>query len=150
MIHMIFDKIENLKLYSGMDERFTAIADFISANDMKTMAPGGYEVCDGVKVSISDYAPGEGGDYEAHRCFNDLQYAITGGEAIDVIPTADARESTGYKPDIEFFKEKVCGATRVSLDEGTFAFLAPQDAHKPCIKTDSETIRKAVFKIAIK
>lgn len=147
---MIFDKIENLRLYAGIDERFNAIADFIEKNNMKAIPAGSYEICSGVKVGISEYDPALGGDYEAHRDFNDLQYAITGGEAIDVIPTSDARESTGYKPDIEFFKEKVCGATRISLDEGTFAFLAPQDAHKPCIKTESDHIRKAVFKISVK
>lgn len=146
---MIFDKIENLKLYSKLDPRFDAIADFIAKNDMKTMETGSYEVCDGVKVGISEYEPALGGDYEAHRCYNDLQYAITGNEAIEVIPTADARNSTGYQPDIEFFTDKVCGASKIALDEGTFVFLAPQDAHKPCIKTSSDKIRKAVFKIKI-
>lgn len=146
---MIYDKIENLRQYAGIDERFNAIADFIEKNDLKTIPTGSYEVCEGVKAGISEYAPALGGDYEAHRCFNDLQYAITGCEAIDVVPASDCRESTGYKPDIEFFKEKTCGVSRVSLDEGTFAFLAPQDAHKPCIKTTSNKIRKAVFKIEI-
>lgn len=146
---MIFDKIENLRQYAGIDERFNAIADFIEKNNLKAIQAGGYEVCDGVKVNISEYEPALGGDYEAHRCFNDLQYAITGGEAIDVIPASEGRESTGYKPDIEFFKEKNCEVSRIALDEGTFAFLAPQDAHKPCIKTSCDKIRKAVFKIEI-
>lgn len=146
---MIFDKIENLRLYAGIDERFNAIADFIEKNDLKAIPTGSYEVCDGVKVNIAEYEPALGGDYEAHRCFNDLQYAIIGGEAIDVIPTSEGRESTGYKPDIEFFKKKTCEASRIALDEGTFAFLAPQDAHKPCIKTNCNKIRKAVFKLEI-
>ena len=32
---------------------------------------------------------------------------------------------------------------------GTTVFLAPDDTHKPCIKMNSETIKKAVFKIKI-
>ncbi len=146
---MIVDKIENLKFYEGTDSRFASIAEFIKNNDMKTMNAGSYEVCDGVTVGISEYEPAAGGDYEAHRCFNDLQYAITGCEAIKVIPTSDAKNPTGYKPDIEFFKDTECAATTIALEEGTFAFLAPQDAHKPCIKTTSDKIRKAVFKIKI-
>lgn len=146
---MIYDKIENLSLYFGANENFEAINDFIVKNDLKTIDCGSYEINSCVKVGISEYAPGEGGDYECHRDYHDLQYAITGGEAIDIIPTSCGVDSTGYKPDIEFFKGTACLPSRLALNEGTFAFLAPGDAHKPCIKTQSDTIRKAVFKIKV-
>lgn len=146
---MIYDKIENLNLYFGMNEKFEAIVKFVAENDMKAMECGGYDVAEGVTVGISEYEPGTGGDFEAHRNFHDLQYAISGEEAIDVLPIDFARNSTGYKPDIEFFTEQTAAATRVALTEGTFAFLAPADTHKPCIKTGSDKIKKAVFKIKI-
>lgn len=146
---MIFDKIENLKLYSGMGESFELIAKFVAENDMKTLACGSYEVGGGIKVSLSEYEPGTGGKFEAHREFHDLQYAITGGETIEVIPTSCGRESGEYQPDIEFFAAQTCESTSVSLEEGTFAFLAPGDAHKPCVKLNSDKIKKAVFKIPV-
>lgn len=146
---MIFDTAKNLKLYSEFNPAFGAIAEFIEKNDLKVLECGSYDVAEGVKVSISEYEPATGGDFEAHRDYHDLQLAITGEEAIDVLPIEFARNSTGYKPDIEFFTEQTAAATRVALTEGTFAFLAPADTHKPCIKMGTDKIKKAVFKIKI-
>ncbi len=146
---MIFDTIENLKNYSAVNPHFDEIAKFVKENDMKSMECGSYEVAEGIKVGISEYEPATGGDYEAHRDYHDLQYAIIGEEAIDVLPIEFAKDSTGYKPDIEFFTSQTQAATRVSLVEGSFVFLAPNDTHKPCIKMNSDKIKKAVFKIKI-
>ncbi|MBE6770910.1 MAG: DUF386 domain-containing protein [Ruminococcaceae bacterium] len=146
---MIYDTAKNLKLYSSLNPAFDAIAKFIEENDLKNMECGGYDVAEGIKVGISEYEPATGGDYEAHRDYHDLQLAITGEEAIDVLPIEFAKDSTGYKPDIEFFTSQAASATRVALTEGTFVFLAPDDTHKPCIKMSSDKIKKAVFKIKI-
>ena len=146
---MIYDTAKNLRLYSEFNPAFEAIAKFVEENDLKAIECGSYEVADGIKVGISEYEPGTGGDFEAHRDYHDLQLAISGEEAIDVLPIEFAKDSTGYKPDIEFFTSQTATATRVALTEGTFAFLAPADTHKPCIKTGSDKIKKAVFKIKI-
>lgn len=146
---MIYDTVKNLRLYAEYNSAFAAIADFIEKNDLKAMECGGYDVASGIKVNISEYEPHTGGDFEAHREYHDLQYAICGNEAIDVLPIEFAENSTGYEPDVEFFKSQTVSAARIALNEGTFAFLAPQDTHKPCIKTDSDKIKKAVFKIKI-
>ncbi len=146
---MIFDKIENLKLYSAFNKHFDAMAEFIEENDFAALPCGSYDVGDGVKVSISEYEPAGNDKFEAHRNFHDVQYAIAGGEIIEVVPTSDAAESSGYKPDIEFFTAQKCESTVVALEAGTFVFLAPQDAHKPCIKLNSTKIKKAVFKIPV-
>ncbi|MBQ2847698.1 MAG: YhcH/YjgK/YiaL family protein [Clostridia bacterium] len=146
---MIFDTAKNLKLYSAFNPAFDAIAKFIEENDMKIMECGSYDVSEGIKVGISEYEPGTGGDFEAHRDYHDLQYAICGEEIIDVLPIEFVKDSTGYKPDVEFFASQTAAATRVALTEGTFAFLAPQDAHKPGIKMGTDKIKKAVFKIKI-
>lgn len=146
---MIYDKIENLKLYYSLNPHFEQIADFIANNDLATMECGSYEVAPGVKAGISEYEPGSGSDFEAHREYHDLQYAVSGEETIEVIPTEFAENSKGYTPDIEFFTSKKCESTKVSLVQGTFAFLAPGDAHKPCVKLGSDKIKKVVFKIKI-
>ena len=146
---MICDTIDNLRKYAGVDPRFNAIADFVERNDLAAIADGSYEVCDGVKVNISTYEPGSGGDFEAHREYRDLQYAITGGETIEVIPTRFGAESKGYTPDIEFFPVRKCECTSIALEAGYFAFLTPEDAHRPCIRLHDGKIKKAVFKIKI-
>ncbi|MBQ8762944.1 MAG: YhcH/YjgK/YiaL family protein [Clostridia bacterium] len=146
---MIYDTMKNLKNYFSLNPAFEVIAKFVEENDMKALECGSYEVAEGIKVGIDEYQPENGGDFEAHRDFHDLQYAIVGGEYIDVLPLEFAKDSTGYKPDIEFFKGQTAEASRIALEEGTFVFLAPQDTHKPCIKMNSDTIKKAVFKIKI-
>lgn len=146
---MIYDTAKNLRLYSSFHSAFEAIAKFIEENDLKAIECGSYDVAEGIKAGISEYEPGTGGDYEAHRDYHDLQLAITGEEAIDVLPIEFTKDSTGYKPDIEFFTSQTAAATRVALTEGTFVFLAPADTHKPCIKAGSDKIKKAVFKIKI-
>lgn len=146
---MIYDTVKNLRLYSSFNPAFDAIADFIEKNDLKAMPCESYDVAEGIRVSIAEYEPNTGGNYEAHRDYHDLQLAITGEEAIDVLPIEFAENSTGYKPDIEFFTSQTAAATRVTLTEGTFAFLAPADTHKPCIKMGTDKIKKAVFKIKI-
>ncbi len=147
---MIFDRIEKLEIYKDADIHFEAIIAFLKENNfMKDMECGSYAVGNGVNVSIAEYEPATGGDYEAHRNFHDLQYAIIGGETIEVVPTEWAKNSKGYKPDIEFFSDKSCNATSVALDEGTFVYLTPGDAHKPCVKSSYSKIKKAVFKIPV-
>ena len=146
---MRYDTMKNLKNYFSLNPAFEVIAKFVEENDMKALECGSYEVAEGIKVGIDEYQPENGGDFEAHRDFHDLQYAIVGGEYIDVLPLEFAKDSTGYKPDIEFFKGQTAEASRIALEEGTFVFLAPQDTHKPCIKMNSDTIKKAVFKIKI-
>ena len=146
---MIFDKIENLKLYSAFNSHFEDMAKFIEENDFAALPCGSYDVGNGVKVNIAEYEPSGNNKFEAHRNFHDLQYAITGNEIIEVIPISDAADSTGYQPDMEFFTAQNCASTSVALEAGTFAFLAPQDAHKPCVKLTSDKIKKAVFKIPV-
>lgn len=146
---MIFDKIENLKLYSAFNPHFNDMVKFIEENDFASLLCGSYEVGGGVKVSISEYEPSGNDKYEAHRNFHDVQYAIEGSEMIEVIPTSEAAESSGYQPDIEFFTAQNCKSTCVALEAGTFVFLAPQDAHKPCLKLSEGKIKKAVFKIPV-
>ncbi len=148
---MIYDKIENLSNYLTANSHFEAIIKFLNENNMmKDLECGSYDVGCGVKVSIAEYSPAQGGDFEAHRDYHDLQYAICGGETIEIIPTSCAVDSTGYEPDVEFFKGFTCPKTSVALFEGTFAYLTPDDAHKPCVKADCEVIKKAVFKIPVK
>lgn len=146
---MIFDTIENLGKYLAYDKRFAHIEEFLARNNVATLPIGNHQLDDGITANVSDYAPGEGGKFEAHRNFSDLQYVVSGNEKIEVIPIADARESTGYTPDIEFFASQASASTVLIMNTGTFAVFAPQDAHRPCIKHLSNTIKKIVFKIPV-
>jgi YhcH/YjgK/YiaL family protein len=146
---VIYDTIENLYKYLVYDNRFALVQAFLAEHDVSTLPAGSYPLEEGVTANVSDYAPGDGDKFEAHRKFTDLQYVVSGNEKIEVIPLADARESLGYQPDIEFFAAQASASKELIMNSGSFAVFAPQDAHRPCIKHSSDTIRKIVFKIPV-
>jgi YhcH/YjgK/YiaL family protein len=147
---VIYDTIENLGKYCCYDKRFALIEAFLAEHNVLTIPAGSYTLEGGITANVSEYAPGKGDKFEAHRKFTDLQYVVSGNERIELIPLADARESTGYQPDIEFFAAQASASTELIMNSGTFAVFEPQDAHRPCIKHISDTIKKIVFKIPVK
>ena len=146
---MIFDTIDKLKQYLAYDKRFALIAAFLSENDAATLPLGNHSVGAGISASVSEYAPGDGGKFEAHRVYTDLQYIVSGNEIIEVLPLSEVKDSQGYEPDIEFFAAQTSASNVLVMNAGTFAIFAPHDAHRPCIKHTADTIRKIVFKIPV-
>lgn len=145
---MIFDKTENLRLYAPMGKAFEVIADFVEKNDLKALECRRHELGDGIFANVSEYCPKAGDMPEAHRDYADLQLMVSGSEIIEVSPLDFCSGSTGYKPDIEFFAEYL-NPTSVTLAEGTFAYLAPRDAHRPCVNNGCDSVKKIVFKIPL-
>lgn len=146
---MIFDTIENLGKYRVYDKRYALIEAFIAGNDVSALSTGTHVLGEGITANVSEYAPGEGGKFEAHRKYTDLQYIVSGNEIIEVLPLVDVSESMGYEPDIEFFAAQTSTSNVLIMNPGTFAVFEPHDAHRPCIKHTAETIRKIVFKIPV-
>ncbi len=145
---MIYDKVKNLRLYTALDKGFAAVADFVEANDLEALAPGRYDLPGGAFANVSVYEPKAGDMPEAHRNYADLQLMVSGSEDIEVVPLSFCSGSTGYKPDIEFYGS-YSDASRITLAKDTFAYLAPQDAHRPCIFNGSKEVKKIVFKLPV-
>lgn len=146
---MIFDTIDKLGKYVAYDGRIALIEAFLTKNNAATLPLGNHSVGAGITANVSEYAPGEGGKFEAHRVYTDLQYIVSGNEIIEVLPLTDVRESQGYEPDIEFFATQASASNVLVMNAGTFAVFEPCDAHRPCIKHTADTIRKIVFKIPV-
>lgn len=142
---MIYDTIENLSKYPG----FELIIRFLDENDVAAVPAKSYDLGSGISANISDYAPGKGGLPEAHRDYADLQLVVRGNELIEVFPLATAVGGKGYKPDIEFYEGSSVTPCTLVLNENCFAYLAPQDVHRPCIRHTAAAVRKIVFKIPI-
>lgn len=146
---MIFDTVENLRFYAGIDKGISLVADFVWNNDLLSLENRRYDLDDGIFANVSEYCPNAGDKPEAHRDYADLQLMVKGEECIEVSPVTACSGSTGYKPDIEFFAQ-YGNPVKVALTEGTFAYFAPQDAHRPCINTGCDNVKKIVFKIPLK
>lgn len=89
---------------------------------------------------------------ECHRRFVDVQYIARGREAIGWAPlSAGNPVRAAYDPerDIEFF-EAARLERFVSLLEGDYAILGPEDLHRPCCRVEGpESVLKIVGKVRV-
>ncbi len=151
---MIFDNIRNRDRYLGLHPDMKAVFDRLSSMTADSEA-GRYEISDRAYVNHMTITtrPADGGRFEGHALYADLQYVVSGTEEIDVFdgedtPMAEDRLNSG---DICFYEEPK-EYQRFVLREGDFILLFPGEAHRPGVAPDgwpSETV-KSVGKIRVK
>ncbi len=149
---MIADKIENLKLYSGIDKHFTLVAEFLMKNDAETLDEGEYQAGDGVLARVSVYEPQEEPtSWETHRKYADLQYIVAGDEMMQSAPLSDMKKGTEYFDAEDYQGFEVSGGNVVTIfaKAGTFAYFAPGDAHMPGLRYTESKVKKIVFKLPV-
>ena len=149
---MILDKIENADLYSCISENLKKGFDFLKNTDFSNLEVGRYEI-DGKNVFalVSEYESKAHQDcrLEAHQIYADIQYLVSGKEAIGFAPLSEQSVTAEYLPekDIVFFSGET---TQLIVEAGMFAVFYPQDVHRPCMQIDGpEKVKKVVVKVKI-
>ena len=149
---MILDKIENSDIYSVISENLRKGFEFIKNTNLSILEPGKYEI-DGTNVFaiISEYESKQHQDcrMEAHQIYADIQYIISGKEAIGFAPLNNQAILSSYnkEKDIVFFTGET---TQLIVTLGMFAIFYPQDVHRPCMQIDGpEKVKKVVIKVRI-
>lgn len=146
---MIFDKLDRLAQYKGLNENLDRLIDFTLAHDFDALAPGKNEI-DGsncwMNSNVAELAP-TNAVYERHMEYIDLQIPIDDGEIITVRPVEDldwpASDSETR------FTEGPAG-TPLDLVPGTFAIFFPGDAHNCGLSKGGQSrVRKLVGKAHI-
>ncbi len=154
---MIVGKIRDLKTYCGVCPEFEKIFDFVNEYFSSPKADGNYELIpDKLKANISTYTTGAADtkQLEAHRRYADVQIVLRGAERIDWAHisacTDEISEEFSKGGDIGFYADPEY-VSSIILDAGTFVYLLPEDAHKPCVNAgaDSAEVTKVVFKIKL-
>ena len=148
---MIYDKLENYKSYEKISERLTKGLRLLTETDFSNLQPGKYEVDgDDLFYMIQSYqSKPENDTPEAHRKYLDVQYVFSGKELIGIGALSDMTEEVTAEPEKDFWLYHG-PLSRVSLGNGYFAVLFPQDAHAPGIAAgDPEPVRKVVVKVKI-
>jgi YhcH/YjgK/YiaL family protein len=105
-------------------------------------------------VNVHGYAtkPLEICRWESHRHTIDIQYCISGGEAIDwtqsgLAPMSDYDESK----DAEHWRDTGGPRTRLGMVPGMFVLFLPNEPHRPKVfDGEHSEVRKLVFKIDVK
>jgi YhcH/YjgK/YiaL family protein len=149
---MILDKIENAGLYSCISENLKKGFDFLTSTDLAKLEPGRLEI-DGKNVFalISEYESKAHQDcrLEAHQAYADIQFVVSGREAIGFAPLNGQTVTEAYvaDKDIVFFSGET---TQLILEAGTFAVFYPQDVHRPGMQIDGpEKVKKIVVKVKL-
>ena len=148
---MILDKLENADLYKGLSTRLDKGFEYLKSTNLKSVAPGSYDIAEGVRAIISEYNTKEIADavIEAHEKFIDIQYLISGEEQIGYTALAGQTPTIPYNPerDVVFYNEEV---SYTKLSEGMFAVYFPTDLHQPGVKISiSASVKKCVIKVAV-
>ncbi len=149
---MIIDKLENADFYKGENVNLEKGFEYLKNADLANLEIGRYEI-DGKNVFalISEYESKAHQDcrLEAHQAYADIQYIVSGREAIGFAPLNGQTLTSEYNPekDIAFFSGET---TQLILETGMFAVFFPQDVHRPCMQiSDPEKVRKVVVKVKL-
>lgn len=136
-----------------LEEKIAAAWNVIKNLNHAELEPGRHEINEDSYFMVQTYEPksAEGGKFEAHEKYVDIQYLIEGTECIYVAPISTLELEDAYKEEIDAaFYKKPERATKVVLTAGGYVVLYPEDAHLPGIKADeASVVKKIVGKVRI-
>ena len=148
---MIVDHISKAERYSVLGPLFKQAFDFLRTSDLNSLETGRYELAGDklfAMVQSYDSKPQSHGFWEAHRRYIDLQFIVKGQERIGYAPLYRMQfESHDDNRDLSVLKGE---GDFVTMTDGCFMLLWPEDAHMPGLEVDfSAPVRKIVIKIAV-
>lgn len=146
---MIADTLNNLGRYYGLHKNLDLLIEKMAGFDFESMPDGRHEV-DGERVflNIMHTQLGQGGTWEAHQNYIDLQLVLEHEETIAWAPRDNIADFSGYNPEKDIMQSAdPQPGSRTLLKKGMFGIYFPEDAHQPGIGQGKG--RKAVFKIKV-
>ena len=150
---MIYDKIDNWETYAGISEGIREGLEYLKGMSRDT-AVGVYPISPRAKAIVSEYTtkPVNEKGYEAHLEYIDIQFLLSGEEAIDCQPLEQLAPSLPYNADkdIAFYASGDAAPVKLPIGNGYFAILFPQDGHMPCLCLNAPApVKKVVVKVKI-
>lgn len=146
---MIIDRTEHLRTYAdilpGLEAGLAAIEALPELKDGRYEFDGGFFLVQSGQTNHFD-----GGEFEAHRDYLDVQMLVGGAEEVAWEDISALTVSKPYVKDVELFTGPVERFCRI--DAGMFYAAFPQDAHMACRHsgTDPHTYKKIVLKLPLK
>ena len=147
---MIYDTIENARLYKGMNPHLDKAIDFMLTRDLNALPMGRTEI-DGSNVFCNKMEastlPAEEKLFELHRVYMDIQIDLLGSEEVQTgeirgfsCPVFSAEKDVGFGD---------CPAVAsCTLTPGSFILCLAGEPHKPGILVgDDPHLVKCVLKV---
>lgn len=146
---MIIDKFENIRFYEKMLPNLENGLKAVEA--LEKMENGRYEFDGGFfMVQEGDTVPMEGGNFEVHRKYIDVQIILEGCEELGWNHLNDLSTVVPYdaRKDAEFLSGTFEHVMKIT--EGMFYAAFPADGHKPSSHTaEGHRYKKIVMKLPV-
>jgi biofilm protein TabA len=144
---MIIDTLDNLRKYTALNPLFSAVCDYLEANDLNG-APLGKISLQGsdLFINVAQTSPKtvEEARLETHRQMIDIQIPLSGDETMGYTPLCKLPQAPyDEAKDIAFYQGKA--EAYFTLRPGMFAIFFPQDAHAPGISAIG--VKKLIVKV---
>ena len=150
---MVIDKLKNAPIYYGLGPRFRQALEWLAQADPDSLPAGQRVNIDGDNIFATlfdtETLPPARCKLEYHHNYADLQYLVSGKEAVGYLLEGPAREVEAYSPekDIGF---SAGNWDTVTVEAGTFYIVWPQDLHAPRMDLNgTEPVRRLVVKIKL-
>ncbi|HCU56448.1 MAG TPA: YhcH/YjgK/YiaL family protein [Clostridiales bacterium] len=146
---MIKDKVTYSALYEGVNPGFPAAFAFLKEALSEKKEIGRYELGGGVFALVQSYdtKPEEACKIEAHKKYIDIQCVLKGKELFGVadLSTQTLYEDKFEEKDVAFYHGAV---DLLTLTDGDFIVVFPEDAHRPQ-QGDGSHVEKVVVKVPV-
>lgn len=150
--HSSIDKVQFARQYHLNQAAWDKAFAYLKNTDLKTLTNGRH-VIDGDNVfAIVTEAPTKDYDktaFESHRKYIDLQYVISGEEAMAKAPDTSVTVSKPYDDATDI--ANYTGEGKIyTVPAGTFMLFFPTEAHRPNITPGgNKVVKKIVIKVHI-
>ena len=146
---MIKDNLKYSALYKGVNPGFSAAFAFLEEAMKAPKEVGRYELGGGVFALVQSYdsKPAEACKIEAHKKYIDIQCVLKGKELFGVadLSTQTLYEDKFAEKDVAFYHGEV---DLLTLTDGDFIIVFPEDAHRPQ-QGDGSRVEKVVVKVPV-
>ncbi len=128
--------------------------EYLKNQDLKSLEVGNYQVDDDFYFMIQEYETKEADAcrLETHQKYTDIQWLISGEEAIDTVSVAGLTKEEDYDADRDVaFWQEAAEMCHMVLTAGSYAILPPSIAHKPGMRAGSQAspVKKCVGKVRV-
>lgn len=136
-----------------LQERVQRALSYIKALDHTVLKSGKYVIDDTFYYTVQEYdtKPINECKFESHRKYVDIQFMVKGEELMEVANVSSLSLEKEYdeKLDIQFWKEPE-RAMQVSLMDGSYIVLYPEDAHRGAVSLyEKSKVKKIVGKVSV-
>lgn len=151
---MIYDKLENMTLYSHIYPNLERAAEFILSGKLAGLEKGRH-VIDGddvyVNIMESSLIDASEGSYEVHRQYIDIHIDLSGQEKVLLCPLLEEKITSAYDEGGDYALLSGDSTIECALDGTDFVMCMPGEPHKPCVRAagGQDAVRKAVVKVRI-